>query len=369
MVDNQKTISLHFEHRPKILQLVELNQYISFDQTKQVYYLYNCKKNIKMLYKYFRGKAWINGEYFFNSYKNVANNQPFEKSAINTKTSPLQKEIPDSYINKLQLKRYALNTSRIYCSMFGKYINYYIEREIDELDENDIREYLSYLIRQGKSPSFQNQMINAIKFYYEVVLNMPRRFYHLERPRKEKPLPKVLSVEEVTTMINSTTNRKHRCILILLYSGGLRRSELLQLKPTDIESNRMLIRIESSKGKRDRYTVLSPMALKELRHYYREYRPEHYLFEGKKANKYSETSVINIVKAAAKRAGIQRNITPHMLRHSFATHMLDRGINLRHIQNLMGHESTKTTEIYTHVSISSLQGVKSPLDFLNLAHI
>ncbi len=221
--------------------------------------------------------------------------------------------------------------------MFEGYINYYKDRALVDLDEGDVRKYLQHLVQQKKSGSYLNQAVNSIKFYYEVVMGMPNRFYSIERPRKEEKLPEVISKEKVLAMINCTYNIKHRWIIKLLYSAGLRRSELINLKITDIESDRMLIKISGAKGNKDRYTLLSQNLLKVLRAYYWEYKPAYYLIEGPKGNKYSGTSIANIVKRAAQKAKIKKHVKPHMLRHSFATHLLEEGVDLRYIQTLMEH--------------------------------
>ena len=191
---------------------------------------------------------------------------------------------------------------------------------------------------------------------------MPNRFYSVERPMKKERLPQVLAKEEVLDMINCTRNLKHRCIIKLLYSAGLRRSELLNLKLVDIESARMLIKIKDGKGKKDRYTLLSNGLLDELRTYYREYRPKKYLFEGNEGVRYSASSVAKIVARSAQWAKIKKPVTPHMLRHSFATHLLEQGVDLRYIQTLLGHNSSRTTEIYTHVAVNGLKSIKNLLD-------
>jgi len=235
-----------------------------------------------------------------------------------------------------------------------------------EIDENHIRSYLQILVRQKKSASYINQMINSIKFYYEVVMEMPNRFYSIERPIKRETLPKVISLEEVQGIINNTNNIKHRCIVSLLYSAGLRRSELLNLKLEDIDSKRMVINIKHGKGNKDRLSILSPTVLENLRIYYIKWKPKDYLFEGQKGGRYSEQSVLQIIKKAAKKAGIIKNITPHMLRHSFATHLLENGTDIRYIQVLLGHSSTRTTEIYAQVATNQLKMIKSPIELLNL---
>ena len=219
---------------------------------------------------------------------------------------------------------------------------------------------------RGISASSQNQAINAIKFYYEKVKGGARKFYQLERPLKETKLPTVLSVEEVQAMIKSTKNLKHKTMIMLCYSAGLRLGELLNLKPNDIDSDRMQISIKGAKGKKDRYTLLAEKLLPLLRDYYKKYGPKEYLFEGETGGQYSERSMQTVVKEALQRGNVKKYATVHTLRHSFATHLLENGTDLRYIQNLLGHSSSKTTEVYTHVTSKALSGLKSPLDNLDI---
>jgi integrase/recombinase XerD len=216
------------------------------------------------------------------------------------------------------------------------------------------------------SISYQNQSINAIKFYYERVLGGQRKVYLVERPRSEHTLPVVLSQQEIQAILKIPTNLKHRAILTTIYSAGLRVSEALNLKMSDIDSNRMQIRVEQAKGKKDRYTLLSPKTLELLRSYYIAYKPATWLFEGASGQKYSDRSIQFILKDAVTKAGIQKRVTVHTLRHSFATHLLENGTDLRYIQSLLGHESSRTTEIYTHVTTRGFDKIKSPLDNLDI---
>lgn len=202
----------------------------------------------------------------------------------------------------------------------------------------------------------------AIKFYFEQVLGREKEYIRISRPRKEFKLPTVLTLEEVQKIIQLTKNLKHKCILMSIYSGGLRRGELINLKVEDVDSKMMLIKVCGTKGKKDRYTLLSEKLLTELRAYYIKYRPRHWLFEGKENGQYSPTSVERIFRDAADRAQILKHVTPHSLRHSFATHLLEQGTNLRYIQVLLGHASTKSTQIYTHVASNALMKIRNPLD-------
>jgi site-specific recombinase XerD len=227
--------------------------------------------------------------------------------------------------------------------------------------------FCQYLVIDRKvSASHQNQAINAIKFYYERVLGGQRKFYNLVRPNKEKALPNVLSTQEVTALLKATTNLKHRAILTTIYSSGLRIGEAINLKIKDIDSNRMQIRVEQAKGKKDRYTLLSTKTLTLLRTYIKTYRPKTHLFEGPEGGPYSARSIQVFFKERCQKAGITKKVTVHTLRHSFATHLLEKGTDLRYIQVLLGHESSKTTEIYTHMTTKGFDQIISPMDDLEI---
>ena len=231
----------------------------------------------------------------------------------------------------------------------------------------DINTYMLYMVKEKHiSATQQNMRINAIKFYYEKVRKGKRQYYDgIVRAKEYKTLPEVLSREEMKNIFAQITNRKHRCMISLIYSAGLRRSELLNLTPNDIISERMLIRIVG-KGKKFRYSLLSGKLLNELRTYYKEYRPQKWLFEGEQVGEqYSPSALVKILKDAARKAGIKHRVHLHMLRHTFATHLLEQGTDLRTIQELMGHNDIKTTSIYLHVSNAYKAKVPNPLDSLD----
>ena len=204
---------------------------------------------------------------------------------------------------------------------------------------------------------------NGLKFYYEQVLGLEKKVYWLDRPRKEKRLPTVLSPQEVNDILWSISNNKHRCLVGLLYSSGLRVGELLSLRRQDIDFDRKQVFVRG-KGKKDRVSVMADRISAELLAYISEYAPNYWLFEGPKRTHYSSGSVGQIIKRACKKANIHKHVTAHTFRHSFATHLLEQGTDLRYIQTLLGHSSSKTTEIYTHVSNNALQNIKSPMDML-----
>jgi site-specific recombinase XerD len=272
-------------------------------------------------------------------------------------------KLPYGFLELLQQKRYSESTINIYATYFGQFQAYFSGYELQKITSEQINSYILDLINHNKiSASQQNQRINAIKFYYEKVLGGSKLYHKLERPKKERKLPTVLSKQEVHLLLNVTRNIKHKCILTTIYSAGLRRSELINLKIEDIDSRRRLIRIRGAKGKKDRNTILSKKLIELLRQYYIAYLPREWLFEGQHGGKYSPTSIAKICKTAAQKAGIQKNVTPHSLRHSFATHLLEQGTNLRYIQEILGHEDPKTTQIYTRVATNELSNIKSPLD-------
>ncbi len=361
-INNCKMIGLQFSPNKVIHALIKELPEPKWSAEFNMVYLKYSKKNINAIFQKFKGVIWIHGNAFFKEKPIKDNSLPNINGFRNRVKKETLKYAPESYFLKLELKRYSLNTCKIYISLFEKFINHFYQQPINDLSEKDIQQYLQVLAHQNKSNSYVNQSINAIKFYYETVLGMPNRFYSVDRPRKEHKLPKIISKEEILAIIDHTNNIKHRCIVSLLYSAGLRRSEILNLKITDIDSKRMLIHVNNAKGNKDRYSLLSTTVLRELRVYYKEWQPKTYLFEGKKGQKYSPESVAVIVKRATKKAGILKRVTPHMLRHSFATHLLEGGTNLRYIQNLLGHRSSKTTEIYTHVASHNFKSIKNPLD-------
>ncbi len=329
----------------------------------QMVYIINTKQNRDTIFQKFRGVAWVNGQYFFRNRTVNVGNRELNVDYFRKRELPKgYRRCPEVYLQKLEIRKYATNTARTYIGLFEGFMNYYKDRDLVSLDENDIRIYLQYLVQRQRSDSYLNQAVNSIKFYYEVVMGMPNRFYSIERPRKKERLPEVLSKEEVLAIIRHTNNIKHQCIVSLLYSAGLRRGELLNLKLTDIDSKRMLIRVESGKGGKDRYTVLSKTLLQDLRQYYRLHKPKEYLFEGKKGGKYTGSSILKIVKVVAQKAGICKRVYPHMLRHSFATHLLEQGADLRYMQVLLGHRSSKTTEMYTHVADNAFKDIRNLLD-------
>jgi integrase/recombinase XerD len=274
---------------------------------------------------------------------------------------------PEEYSLKIRELQMSERTLKTYQNAFEDFINYYKDIDLNAIDDKMILEFMRHLVIERKvSESYQNQVINSIKFYYEKVLRGKRKTYLIDRPKKEKKLPTVLNEAETRLLLNATDNLKHKAILMMAYSSGLRLGELINLKIKDIDSKRMQVRVEQAKGKKDRYTILSNKMLAVLREYFVRYKPKEWLFEGEKGGQYSARSVQKVATAAIKKAGITKKASIHTLRHTFGTHLLENGTDLRYIQSLMGHESSKTTEIYTHITTKGFDQIKNPLDQLDL---
>lgn len=274
------------------------------------------------------------------------------------------------YIEESMIRRnYSESTIKTYLSIIKDYANYC---EVHQLDtKNDAEPYIMYLIQKNAAISTQNQAINAIKYYWEKILGKKKEYINIERPLKVKKLPTVLSLEEVQRLLSGAHNLKHRTLLSTIYACGLRISEVCNLRISQINGDRRIIHIQQSKGKKDRVVPVPESLLKLWREYYLKFKPKVYLFEGAinpddpTPKPYSPTSVRKLLHRLSAKVGILKKVNPHTLRHSYATHLYEKGINLRSIQVLLGHNSSKTTEIYTHVSNSHIANTPSPFDFLS----
>ena len=275
--------------------------------------------------------------------------------------------IPERFLQQMRLKRYSENTQKTYSSVLGKFLRYWGDTDPEKITEEQIHQYMVHMVDELQcSAAYQRQTINALKIYYQSVLGRKLGNFTLTSPRQAKVLPCVFSEEEVALLLSQVINLKHRAILYCIYSAGLRRSELLNLKTTDIDSQRNCIMIRAAKGNKDRVSLLSQKCLLLLRDYFSSYKPKDYLFEGASGGRYSSTSLRKIFSRALIASSIKKPATLHTLRHSFATHLLERGTDLRYIQSLLGHSSSKTTEIYTHITTKGFGNISSPLDDMDL---
>ncbi len=269
------------------------------------------------------------------------------------------------YVEQLQLMGYSDNTIRTYVNEFIQLLKLIKGVDVKSLDAEKLRAYLLYCKNVLKlSEATLHSRINALKFYYEKVLGKQKLFVNIPRPKKPSKLPKSLSIREIKRMFKTIENKKHKLLMKLCYGMGLRVSEVVNIKISDIDSDRMQVLIRQGKGKKDRYAVLPESVLDELREYYTEYKPTDYLFEGQYGGQYSKRSVQQVFKTAMKKARIKKKVGIHSLRHSYATHLIEQGTDIRFVQDLLGHKNIKTTMLYTHLSDAAKRKIKSPLDFM-----
>ncbi len=270
-----------------------------------------------------------------------------------------------AYVEMLRLKNYSPNTINVYRNWFMLFLRCFHTRKPSTITKNEI---MDMLVRFRKSPKWsatsQNQLISSIKFFYEHLLKRPKEVYDLPRAQKPQQLPTVFAETEIVALLTATQNIKHRVMLALSYSGGLRISEIVNMKINDIDSKRMVITIRQAKGKKDRQVMLSEKILQMLREYYLIHKPKVWLFEGQYGGQYSARSIQLIMKELKNKAGIRKKGSIHALRHSFATHLLEGGTDLLSIKDLLGHGSIRTTLTYTHVSKKNLLKIQSPFDRL-----
>jgi site-specific recombinase XerD len=276
-------------------------------------------------------------------------------------------DLLDRVRSALTLRGYSPRTIKVYFGHLRRFLEWCGDR-VPSLEESEARchAYLLELVEgRGVSRSHHNQVVSALRFLFETVLGQPSLALRIPRPRKEHRLPEVLSAAEVARMLARARNPKHRALLMLLYSAGLRVGEVVRLRASDLDVDRGLVRVHRGKGSKDRYTLLAKRAVDAVRVYVDAYPTQGWLFPGAQPERHlTARSVQRVVKRAAEAAGLAKEVTTHTLRHSFATHLLESGTNLRIIQELLGHQSARTTQIYTHVATSSLEAVRSPLDNL-----
>lgn len=275
-------------------------------------------------------------------------------------------ELRQQMLADLRIRNYAERTQEIYITRVAEMARHF-KRSPDQLSGEEVRDYLRQL-KEGRrvSRSAFAQVIGGLRFLYRVTLDRPDMVPHLPYPRLKRRQPVVLSAEEVVRLLGTIGNLKHRTVALVLYGAGLRINEALALELRDVDSARMVLTVRHGKGDLDRQVTLSSVLLEALRVYWRAYRPSSWLFPGRKADERLTPSAIQrAIKAARLKAGIAKPATPHSLRHSYATHLMEAGTDLRVIQTLLGHRSLRTTAIYTHVATERVRGTRSPLDALS----
>lgn len=272
-------------------------------------------------------------------------------------------ELIDKYEKILRLKNYSPKTEKAYLHHLNLFLDYISKSNISSVDSKILLDYFNYLKQSRKfSYSAIKQSLASVRFLFIDVLKKEIDFDFFVKMKRPNSLPNILTVDEIRKIINSITNLKHRAIISTIYSCGLRISEAVNLKINDIDSSAMTVKIVNAKGRNDRIVMLSEKLLSLLREYFKEYKPKIYLFEGQKGEQYSTRSIQQIFNNAVKKVGIKKKVTVHSLRHSFASHLLDNGTDIRFIQELLGHKHLSTTQIYTHINPASVKKIKSPFD-------
>ena len=347
-------------------QLVKRLADARWSQTNRAWYISDEKYATHQILEVFRGKAWVDFTEL-NRARNI-------ERAVNERHRPpavineIALEELRRYKDYLHAKRYSKNTRETYFYMVKTFFGYYSDMDPTDISNEDLNAFMQdYVVARRYSVPYQRQMMSALKSYYLTRQDRAIELDKIPSIKKERRLPKVLSKKEVEALLNCTVNLKHKTILCIMYGCGLRVGEVIALKVEDIVGQRNKLFVRNGKGRKDRSVNISDKILGLLRSYYKQYKPKSgYLFESPRGTQYSAASINKFIKKSAYHAGIRRNVTCHMLRHSYATHLLESGVDLRYIQELLGHGSSKTTEIYTYVSNEMLQEVKSPFDDLDV---
>ena len=347
-------LGLKFNFNRELINHIKMLNGIHWSNTFGCFYITATRKNLERIFKHLNGK----GYYIDYSKLDITRLKNEEIEFISTETE--RKEILD-FKRYLIGKRYSESTVTTYINFVNKFLVFH--RFKKNFNYTDLDRFIeSEIAAKYYSISSHRQCISSLKHYFEFSKQEEIDTSNLERPKKSKHLPTVLSKEEVIDILIATRNLKHRCILALIYSAGLRIGELLSLKLQDIDIDRRQIFIRQAKGRKDRYVMLAESMLPIYANYLQTYRPKIYFVEGQEKKQYSSSSIRLFLKDSCRRAKIRKRVTPHTLRHSYATHMLENGIDLRYIQELLGHAKPETTMIYTHVTQKDLSRIRSPLD-------
>ena len=374
---NERCIGIHFPYDTRLIAAAK-QAGAKWSASSRCWYLPNAPEQLRAIFSAFKGLVWVDGSALFNT------KAPPIPARTTTRTAPertsAEKEPPPpppqmsapqqdalaAMQRKMEVARYSPNSIKTYLNATKQLFLHYPGKHPNAIRTEDIEAYQHHLASGKASNSYLNQVVNAVRYYYMNVVGDKQRVTFIERPRKERKLPTVLSEAEVGSLLRAVENLKHRCILMLIYSAGLRLSELINLRLPDVATDRHQLIVRGGKGNKDRITLLSAKVMAPLLQYLDQYAPKEHLFEGSDGGAYSPRSVQLVFHRAKDKAGITTPATVHTLRHSFATHLLEKGTDLRYIQTLLGHSSSKTTEIYTHVSTKALGKIRSPLDDLDL---
>ena len=348
----KKRLLIKFDYNETLITIVRKLPNRLWSRSLKVWYIDYSDDNILLVREAFKNIATVNDE-----------NLPDKKNLFKRNLNQEQKDFLNEFYLYLKGKRYSTSTIKTYTVFVADFVSFYSKKSLQKLTNRDVEIFIEQVFIPRKySISTQRQFISAIKLLILFYPNTQINDLQLERPKKSRKLPDVLSQEEVLDIIRATSNLKHRAIIATLYSCGLRISELINLRLQDFHIERKQLVIKNSKGRKDRFVSLADSFLPLLSNYYNSYKPKYFFIEGEKGGKYSAESVRQFLKKSCQKAMVYKKVTPHTLRHSYATHLLENGVDIRYIQSLLGHAKPETTMIYTHVKRKDLMQIQNPLD-------
>jgi site-specific recombinase XerD len=342
---------IKFDYDETLISLIRSIQGTSWSKSLKAWYILNTKDNLNIILKLFEKITTVD-------FSKIGKSAPFKRNLTEE-----QKQLLNQFYLFLKGKRYSQSTIQTYTFFIADFINFHTKTPLAELTNRAVELFIeTVFMERNYSVSSQRQFISALKIFTVFCPQTKIHNLSLERPKKSRILPGVLSQEEVLRIIQYTQNIKQRAILTLLYSCGLRIGELINLKLIDFHIDRKQLIVKKGKGRKDRYVSLADSFLPLLSNYYHSYQPTIYFVEGQNGGKYSAESIRSFLRKSCKKASIRKPVTPHTLRHSYATHLLENGVDLRYIQTLLGHSKPETTMIYTHVQRKDLMEIQNPLD-------
>ena len=358
-------IGIYFNYNEEVKEHLKKLQGVRWSATYKVFYLLYTLNNKKRVFEHLQQKNWYvdYSDLKESTYTKKNKTLKIKKTKKKRSISEANKHVIRNYVRYLQGLRLSESTVKTYFTFVADFIDFIKLKPLESLDNTDVRLFVEQIVSQKNyAISTHRQLISAIKHFAQFYPHCSINQLELKRPKKSSYLPSVLSKEEVIDLLRVTYNLKHRATIALLYSAGLRISELLHLKLADIDIDRRQIVVKNSKGRKDRYIVMAESFIPLLKNYFLSYHPTLYFIEGKQGNMYSASSIRAFLKRSCKRASIHKVVTPHTLRHSYATHLIENGVGLRYVQELLGHSKPETTMIYTHVAKKDLLKIRSPLD-------
>ena len=359
---DRAVLAMYFRYNRELAEIAKSKLHAKYSRTQKSWNLPDTAENLNRITRVFQGIAQMEIPNR-NDSKTRIEGEKIDSVLASKRLSEKHLKMISDFETYMEVQRYSAQTIASYISCLSQFFAFFRDIDVDEITNEHVLAFnKEYVLKKGLSASSQRQFTGALKLFFEKRMHRALNLEELEYAKKTEKLPTVLSKEEITAMIRCARNRKHKLILMILYAQGLRRSELVNLKLADLDFDRKLIYVRNGKGSKDRILPLSEILYSMLRSYIEANNPNEYLLNGQKKLKYSETSIGKVVKDCGYRAGIKKRVTPHVLRHSYATHCLELGMNLRYIQEFLGHKSPKTTMIYTHVRSHLKQA--NPLDEL-----